>query len=224
MKKIACRDGSFTFYNESAQESYHTPLGAAMEAREKYAAPCDLELRAQQGKVVLLDVCYGLGYNTAAALERLWQANESCVVQLYGLEIDPDIVREALSLPFPFAYEELFARLHGQEQDRQFAYADERSDFRVLIGDARERIKEVPLGSVDVVFFDPFSPKKAPELWTVAFMRDVFLRCKEGAVLVTYSCARVVRDHLREAGFLVEDGPVVGRRGPATLGRVAKHS
>ena len=36
-------------------------------------------------------------------------------------------------------------------------------------------------------------------------------------ILTTYSCARQVRENLKKAGFIVKDGPCVGRRAPATI-------
>ena len=39
----------------------------------------------------------------------------------------------------------------------------------------------------------------------------------KNAILSTYSCAGIVRRNLKEAGFKVADGPIVGRRAPGTL-------
>ncbi|PIN80139.1 hypothetical protein COV16_01405 [Candidatus Woesearchaeota archaeon CG10_big_fil_rev_8_21_14_0_10_34_8] len=45
---------------------------------------------------------------------------------------------------------------------------------------------------------------------------------KEGGVLATYSCARKVRDALKNAGFSVKDEPCVGRRSPSTIAYFSK--
>ena len=42
---------------------------------------------------------------------------------------------------------------------------------------------------------------------------------KKDAILATYSYARKVRENLNEAGLVVYDGPIVGRRSPCTLAR-----
>lgn len=224
-KKVQCKDGSWTFHNDKVGESYHTPLGAAMEAREKFAGAVDLEERANKGKITILDFCYGLGYNTAAALEIVLASNPSTEVVVYGLEDDKSIVEESLSVPFPFKHEAIFSSLIKQFDavTNTFSVKENNISLQVMIGDARDRVKEVP-GVIDVVFFDAFSPKKQPELWTVDVFKAIHSVCAMGAVLVTYSCARHVRENLASAGFLVSDGPVIGRRGPATIARVAKHS
>ena len=69
----------------------------------------------------------------------------------------------------------------------------------------------------DAVFFDPFSPKKVPDMWEKEFFKDIFDAMKNNSILATYSCARVVRDNLKAVGFKVEDGPKIGRRSPSTL-------
>lgn len=218
-EKRECADGSFTFYNSDVGEAYHAPVGAALEAREKYVAACGIPgLCARKGVLRILDVCFGLGYNSAAALELV---PVGFPVQVIGLELDALIIRESSSLPFPFdSGESLFRSLALAEVvDGQLEVHEGSVDLRVLVGDATRRVLDVHDGWADVIFFDPFSPKKAPLLWTVDFFRSVFAKCASGAVLVTYSCARLVRENLVAAGFVVEDGPVVGRRGPATVGR-----
>lgn len=225
LEKRRCADGSYTFLRTDLQESYHAPVGAALEAREKYVAPCELQQRAKKGSVRILDVCFGFGYNTAAALEVLLSLEQRPVITVTALEIDKDILGQSLSLPFPFEHKEIFEKLAEayDEEERAFRYEQDELRITLFIGDALERVGGVAAG-VDVVLFDPFSPRKAPELWTAGFFKDIFGKCVDGAVLVTYSCARKVREALQEAGFAVEDGPVIGRRGPATVARAAKDS
>ena len=69
----------------------------------------------------------------------------------------------------------------------------------------------------DAVFLDPFSPKKCPELWTERFFKDIRKLMKQNSVLTTYSCAKITRNNLVNAGFNVKDGPSIGRRAPSTI-------
>ena len=65
---IATDDDSITFWNEDYKEHYHTPAGARLEAEEKYIVPGKLRERLAKDDVQLLDVCFGLGYNSLCAL------------------------------------------------------------------------------------------------------------------------------------------------------------
>lgn len=90
--------------------------------------------------------------------------------------------------------------------------------FELLLGDARRTIKKTKK-MYDVVFLDPFSPKVSPHLWSYGFIKNIYDRCSPGCTLTTYSCARMVRDNMRKAGFQVTDGPCVGRRAPSTVAK-----
>ena len=79
-------DGSFTFFSDEFGETFHSRQGASEEAELKFVLPTDLRSKALQPSLNLLDVCYGLGYNTAAALATIWAVNPSCRVELVGLE------------------------------------------------------------------------------------------------------------------------------------------
>ncbi len=84
-------DGSLTFVSQEFGESFHSHHGAMQESFCKFVEPTQLATAAQKPVLRLLDVCYGLGYNTAAALQTIWAANPSCFVEVIGLEAMPEI-------------------------------------------------------------------------------------------------------------------------------------
>jgi hypothetical protein len=71
-------DGSFTLFSEDFGEWFHSREGAYTEAYTTYVEATDLTKLAQPESLTLLDVCYGLGYNTAAALATVQQVNPQC--------------------------------------------------------------------------------------------------------------------------------------------------
>ena len=194
MKPVITGDGSKTFFNEEYQETYHSKTGAVEEAVKKFVEPVKDKVRPR-----ILDICFGLGYNSAAALGVF----EECYI--IGIENDAKVIREIQDAPFRH-YNEI-----------QLATQGKSSRVEIRVADARKDIKKLDAESFDIVFLDPFSPKKCPELWSEAFFRDIFRIMKPGGILTTYSCARTVRENLRNAGFQVRDGPKVGRRGPSTI-------
>ena len=88
---------------------------------------------------------------------------------------------------------------------------------KVLLGDAAEMVKGLEDDYFDAVFFDPFSPKTSPEMWSVELFKEMYRVMKDSGILATYSCARIVRENMSEAGLVYDDGPIVGRRGPGTV-------
>ncbi len=206
MERIITDDGSVTFYNRDADDIYHSRTGAVEEAVRKFAEPSGARQLARQGSVEILDICFGLGYNTAAALDAILQENPCCDYRIIGLEADRRILQMTGSVAPKFAHYALVRQ----------AVAGKNPRIRIIVGDARQSILAVP-GMFDIVFLDPFSPAKSPGLWQADFLAKVRGKMKKGAVLATYSCARTVRDNLKKAGFYVSDGPAVGRRSPSTL-------
>ncbi|MBW2991600.1 hypothetical protein KY345_00090, partial [Candidatus Woesearchaeota archaeon] len=90
------------------------------------------------------------------------------------------------------------------------------TNIKILLNDAKKSIKNISQ-KFNIIFLDPFSPKKCPELWTEEFFKDIKSVCSNNTILTTYSCARIVRDNLQKSGFKVKDGPCIGRKAPSTV-------
>ncbi len=201
MKVVQTKDNSFTFFNEKYQEVYHSLTGALEEAQKKYIEP--LEVKDNQ---VILDICFGLGYNTYAAIENAKN------LKIIALEIDQNVLDQLQELNISPKYEII------KKVAKDHYYKDKDYEIKLILGPAEITIKDIK-EKFDVVFLDPFSPKRNPELWTKEFFQDIYKLMKPGAQLATYSCARSVRDNLKAAGFEVRDGPSVKRRGPSTIAK-----
>lgn len=207
------KDGSFTFYSEQFQETFHSHQGARAEAFSKFAQATQLAERAHQPQLRLLDVCYGLGYNSAAALETIWQANPDCQVQLYGLELDS-------SVPLAATEPSLLAGWSAPVQEVLRTMAEHRScclprlEATLLIGDARQTIGQVHQAGfkADAIFLDPFSPQRCPQLWSVEFLAQLVACLDLQGYLATYSRAASVRAALETVGLSVGTLPLEAPR------------
>jgi tRNA U34 5-methylaminomethyl-2-thiouridine-forming methyltransferase MnmC len=214
MERIITKDGSVTYRSEKYDETYHSVTGAVEEAFKKFIGPCPVDEYALHGEVRVLDVCFGLGYNSSAAIDKIREANPDARIVVVGLENDTEIMRKVSGLSPPMKSYRIIQRMVHDH----YYYADKRIRVKVLLGDARQTLPSVR-ECFDIILHDPFSPKKCPELWTLEFFSELRKHINPGGVLTTYSCARIVRDNLRKAGFSVEDGPCVGRRAPSTVAR-----
>jgi len=209
MKLIKTADGSETFLNEEVGESYHSQTGAVEEAFKKYAVPCRIKELSKKGKIKILDICFGMGYNSAAAIDAALEENPNCEIEIIGLENDIEIVNKRKEVNPAIKNYKLIKKM-GEKLE----LVEGQISITVLLGDARERVKELKDDSFDAVFLDPFSPKTAPDMWKVDFLKEIFRVVKENKIVATYTCARMVRENMKEAGFAYDDGPIVGRRGP----------
>lgn len=206
IKRVITKDGSVSFFSEHFKETYHSISGTKEEALEKFVKPCNIK-----DNYKILDVCFGIGYKTATALTIAKH------LEIIGLENDPAILHEILIVDNDLPSYEIIKKLAAA---KGYCYADNQCTIKIMLDDARVSIKQLTKTHpwyFHAVFLDPFSPKACPELWTEEFFKDIFACMRHGGILTTYSCARVVRDNLKKAGFTVKDGPCIGRRAPSTI-------
>ena len=204
-------DGSFSLESERFGEAFHNSAGALNEARAKFAKPAELSRFAAGQRLAILDVCVGLGYNTAVILAAL--AEPPPAVQWWGLELDHRPLQLALAdsgfrKQWP---ESVLRRLQaiqtsdgwtdqGTLANSHGSLANSRGTQ--LWGDARTMLQRIPdLQSFDLILQDAFSPQRCPELWTEEFLSALAARLAPGGRLLTYSRSAAVRASLQRAGL-----------------------
>ncbi len=212
-------DGSYTFFSKEFDEAFHSHYGAAQEAMAKFVIPCQLKEKALiLQELKLLDICYGLGYNSAAALDTIWQVNPKCRVELIALELDSQIPKSAIAHQLLNKWEQNITDFL-QQLANIYRVDNEQLQAQLLIGDARQTIQQVLRSSMsaDAIFLDPFSPPKCPQLWTVEFLSLVAKCLKSTGKIATYSCAASVRTALKLNKLQIGASVSIGRRSPGTI-------
>jgi tRNA U34 5-methylaminomethyl-2-thiouridine-forming methyltransferase MnmC len=212
------QDGSFTLFSTEFNEAFHSHYGAKQESLLKFAVPTRLPILAETGFVRLLDICYGLGYNTAAALQTIWQVNPRCHVEVVGLELNPAVPIAAINYQLFDNWDDKYMKILTQIAFEHHVYTDN-LQVSLLIGDARSSIIQVYESGfqANAIFLDPFSPPKCPQLWTVEFIQKISKCLDQNGLLATYSCAAAVRTALLAAGLVVSSTLPIGRRTPGTI-------
>lgn len=71
----------------------------------------------------------------------------------------------------------------------------------------------------DYIFLDAFTFSKAPELWTVEFMAELYKRLSSKGLLMTYSTSALVRNTLLENNFYV--GKIYNEQTGKFIGTIA---
>ena len=87
--------------------------------------------------VSILDVCFGLGYNSAAAIDKIMEVNPECKIIIVGLEKDEKILRKIPGLsPQIKSYEIIKDMVKNN-------YSHENKNIRVnlLVCDALDAVK-----------------------------------------------------------------------------------
>jgi SAM-dependent methyltransferase len=169
----------------------------------------------------ILDVCVGLGYNTAAVLGSL--PTPAPAVRWWGLELDRRPLELALSQP---RFQALWSKdvLHKLAAIRdQGGWSTPGDEGKQLWGDAREMLSTIPEAvRFDLILHDAFSPQRCPELWSEEFLGALAQRLAPGGRLLTYSRAAAIRGSLKRAGLKLRSlPPAPGERTGWSSGTVA---
>lgn len=209
-------DGSFTLFSHQVNEPFHPPPGARQTAELIFVQPAILPNMVQRSSLRLLDIGYGLGYNTAAALEWIWSINPDCRVEVIGLELMADVPQMAIAHHFMHIWhppiQPYLAALatHYQAETEVFA-------GQILLGDARQTIQQLQPASFDAIFLHPFSPSGCPELWTVEFLTWVARCLKPSGRLTTHTTIAPVRRALMSANLHIGSVQTIGRQLAGTI-------
>lgn len=201
-------DGSLTYYSEQYSETYHADIGARTEALEKFIRPF-LSHLPQTKTLRVFDICFGLGYNTAALLEVVNDLPYK-TIEIVAVENDPLIIKEIPKLSWDETVRPLFSKLKPEETVHH-SLPNTELLFSLHIKDLLDFLPRQS-ETVDLVMHDGFSPAKCPQLWSVEIFRKYYEIMNDDAVLCTYSASKAVMAALFEAGFSVHLHQAQGRR------------
>jgi tRNA U34 5-methylaminomethyl-2-thiouridine-forming methyltransferase MnmC len=215
---IPTKDGSHTLFSTNYNQHYHNvDDGAIQEALYKHVIPA-LSFHANKTQLRILDICFGLGYNTFATLYYILENRLNIQVAIYSPELDEKLIQSLQNFTYPKEFEPLAPIIeslltHHSYEDKQFK-------IELFIGNAREYVKE--LSNIDIVYQDAFSSEVNRELWSVEYFNDIYALCNETAIVTTYAIATPIRLSMFEAGFEIYEHIPTKRK--ITLGFKQKQS
>ncbi len=201
LRKIITKDGSISFRSEKFNENFHSMEGAFYETKNKFINPSKLK-RFHNKSINVLDICFGMGYNSALLFENLILGLSK--LNWHGLELDNRPLKYALN-------EEKFKNLWNPKVveildslNLNGLYRNNNFDCKLIIGDARKEILNLSKeDNFDLIFLDGFSPQRCPEIWSYEFLSKLKNKIKYEGNLITYTSSAAVRKSLKNLGFNV---------------------
>ncbi|RXJ68000.1 hypothetical protein CRV08_09330 [Halarcobacter ebronensis] len=209
MKKfIKTIDGSNTLFSTKYNQHFHDlKTGAIQEALTKHIIP-SFEYHKNKKNLKILDICFGIGYNTLSTLYYLQKNNLDIKLEIYSPEFDLELINSLKEFVYPEEFKGLESIIKELLENKR--YETETLKIELFIGDAREYIKT--LKEIDIVYQDAFSSEVNSELWSVEYFKDIFEATKDDCIVTTYSIATNVRLSLYEAGFEIYEINPKGNR------------
>lgn len=227
---IQTNDGSFSLYNEAYKDYYHSPKdGAILETLYKHIFPAFYHhlsypifsllnmqdstfyknsldsslLHSYQKPLKILDICFGLGYNSLFSL---------CFAKRFDIEVaiySPELDLELLNNLKLFSYPKILNNYldvknildsileHGR-------YEKEGLSLELFIGDAEDYVARFSNNYFNIIYQDAFSPSKNMALWSEAYFKILYKILDKNGIITTYSSASNIRNRARNAGFKTE--------------------
>jgi queuine tRNA-ribosyltransferase len=211
------RNGSASILDLKYGETMHSQIGPQEEANKVYLEQAELEKRLLQDRgnsLVLFDVGLGMGTNALASIELFLGSRAQRNLHIVSFENNLSGIQFALQntdqLPFIKRYLELVQTLLTQKTVTLRSPFGTQIYWELKEGDFRNHVLNCP--SPEVIFYDFYSPRACPDLWSLSTFKLVYQstaaqRAKgDNTFLCTYSSSTSVRSALVLAGFNVGHG------------------
>jgi queuine tRNA-ribosyltransferase len=223
---VQTRGGALAMRSVADGEVMHPGVGPLVEAERLYVRQSRLRARllagegAERDRLVLFDVGLGAGSNALAARSASEGLPEGAArLELVSFERDLGALELALAAGEAFGW-------RGEPADAarallaHDAHETPRTRWRLVRGDLLEALARQTVRA-DIVYWDPFSPRANPALWTVAAFSQARRLAGPGCALYTYSASTATRLALLLAGWAVGVGDAIGDKAQTTSAAVA---
>ncbi len=219
---IHTRGGARAMRSLADGEVMHPGVGPLVEAEQLYVRQSRLRERLatrESERLVVFDVGLGAGSNALAARS----ASEGLPAEAARLEL-VSFERDLGALALALTDGEAFG-WRGEAADAarallaHDAHTTGRTHWRLVRGDLLEALARQTVPA-DVVYWDPFSPRANPALWTVAAFSAARRIAGARCALYTYSASTATRLALLLAGWAVGVGDAIGDKAQTTAAAV----
>ena len=223
---VRTRGGALAMRSLADGEVMHPGVGPLVEAEQLYVRQSRLRERliakhcAQVDRLVLFDVGLGAGSNALAARSASEGLPDAAArLELVSFERDLGALELALAAGEAFGW-------RGEAADAAralLAHGDHqtaRTHWRLVRGDILESLPR-QTAAADIIYWDPFSPRANPALWTVAAFLEARRVARPRCTLYTYSASTATRLALLLAGWAVGTGDAIGDKRQTTAAAVA---
>ena len=193
-------DNSNTLFSEQFNEHYHSINGAINESIHVFI---NAGLKAfNKNTINIFEVGFGTGLN--AYLSLLESINNQITIHYTAIELYPLSIDTISGLKYQEQLsnntDDLFKQMHQSNWNESIIISSSfylkkiKADFNKFELDQR----------YDLIFFDAFSPDIQPDLWSLNNFQKLYNSLDKDGILTTYSSKGIVKQNLRDAGFIVK--------------------
>ncbi len=200
-------DGSNTLFNETIGEHYHSSHGALQESKHVFIV-AGLKYAIEHLKcseINILEVGFGTGLNFI--LSFLEAEEQQIKLNYTGIEAFPltkDVIQQTAYneyVPSPL-WQSFMTNYEKSLQERQALSA-----FCSLEILNVELAQAKSTAQFDIVYYDAFSVRHQPEMWTDEIIAHTCSFLKQGGIFVTYAITGDLKRAVKKCGLTIEKLP-----------------
>jgi len=198
-------DGSNTLYNEEIGEHYHSAHGALQESKHVFIG-AGLQFITQETKQIhVLEVGFGTGLNFVLSFAHCEENNIK--LNYTGIEAYPlteSVVAQTGYMDYvsPAVWENFIKNYElSLSQTQALSSLCELKIAHTTLNDYSSEAK------FDLIYYDAFSVRHQPEMWTNEMIAHSCNFLKPGGVFVTYAITGNLKRALKACGMNIEKLP-----------------
>lgn len=200
---IQTNDGSNSLFQTEIGETYHSQFGAITESEHVFISNGLLDLNNENPEINILEIGFGTALN---ALLTLAGSKKNHRIHYTAIEKFP--VQSELVMQLKYCeridlqpFESAFLKMHNCDLGKEVPITE---TFYLTKLQTDIESYSPQSEQFDLIYFDAFSPNVQAELWKTEIFRRMFFGLKHGGNLVTYCAKGIVKEAMREAGFVVK--------------------
>lgn len=190
-KAVELLDKSISFWDEKHKSYYHPKSGAYKQAKELFIEKSSLKQKLEKRDINLLDIGFGMGYNSFEALSLAKKHK----LKIVALDKNRNIILKSTKAIKDKNHANILKNIY-----KTGFYKDADNSLKLILGDVRYTLKNLKT-KFDIIFLDPFMHIQNPSMVTVELFKILKTLLKEDGVLICSSCADAIRVALSQAKF-----------------------
>ncbi len=196
---IQTSDGSYTIKDNVFNETFHSVQGAYNESMHVFFNQ-GLLLFKNEKSINIFEMGFGTGLN---ALLTLINKPESQIIYYETIDMFPlpNGIFENLTNQFSDNKIKSFLKKILDIPWNKTIFITDNFIIRKICADIVTYKFDC---LIDLIYFDPFSFKSQPELWSEGVFKKLYNALKPNGYLVTYACNRFAKNNLINVGFEIE--------------------